>query len=302
MAQNEATKVAILVCGINGAGKSTYINGVIRPALDQQGMEYVYINADDWQKKQFASFQNETDEHAKAAQVWANTERARCIREGQSFVTETVFSHPSKLEVIEEAQSAGLQVHLFHIHVDNADTVLHRINNRIKEGGHSVPADKVLSRYQRILPIIKEAALKADRAYLLDNSIAGDSHRVVMKLEHGKITKLFSEPPQWIQNSYAEQLNEWRSEVYGSMPSNTEYRLHQFAALAQQYSETKDPNLLQESEELRQAIIGDLANLKDSQRYDDVQILIKTDVHKYGLNMALYATNYTQDKHHGPSM
>ena len=169
MAQNEATKVAILVCGINGAGKSTYINGVIRPALDQQGMEYVYINADDWQKKQFASFQNETDEHAKAAQVWANTKRDRCIREGQSFVTETVFSHPSKLEVIEEAQSAGLQVHLFHIHVDNADTVLHRINNRIKEGGHSVPADKVLSRYQRILPIIKEAALKADRAYLLDN-------------------------------------------------------------------------------------------------------------------------------------
>jgi predicted ABC-type ATPase len=46
--------------------------------------------------------------------VWADARRAELLNAGQSFVSETVFSHASKLALIEEAQAQGQPIASWH--------------------------------------------------------------------------------------------------------------------------------------------------------------------------------------------
>ena len=47
-------KLAVVVAGGNGAGKSTFINHQLLPLYKTTGINY--INADDWQKKHFGIY------------------------------------------------------------------------------------------------------------------------------------------------------------------------------------------------------------------------------------------------------
>ncbi len=45
-----------------------------------------------------------------------------------------------------------------------------RVQHRVKTGGHSVPVDKIISRYQRSLDLLFNAVQYSNRAYIFDNS------------------------------------------------------------------------------------------------------------------------------------
>lgn len=201
-------KVAIIVCGSNGAGKSTLIKGTILPQT--QGTDIVYINADDWQKKEFGQFKNDTDDHAKLAQQWANSERERCLSEGISFITETVFSHPSKIDLLKEAKAKGFRIELYHVHVDSAEKALDRIKTRVQMGGHDVDAEKVKARYKRLTAIITEASQYADKTFVIDNSNDQMPHRAVLKLVNGNVDKIYCPPPAWVAVGYEQQIQEFQ--------------------------------------------------------------------------------------------
>jgi predicted ABC-type ATPase len=47
-----------------------------------------------------------------------------------------------------------------------------RVENRVRAGGHDVPADKITARYHRSLGLLLEAIKHTDRAYIFDNSSA----------------------------------------------------------------------------------------------------------------------------------
>ena len=203
-------KLAIIVCGSNGAGKSTFIKGVLLDKFHQANTDILYINADDWQKKEFGRFENDTDDHARQAQQWANSERERCLSEGVSFITETVFSHPSKIDLLKEAKEKGFKVELYHIHVDSADKAIDRIKDRVKSGGHHVNDDKVRARYARLTAIVSEASQYAEHTFVIDNSDSRLSHRFVLKLTQGKLEKIYCPPPAWVVTGYAQQLQEFQ--------------------------------------------------------------------------------------------
>lgn len=203
-------KLAIIVCGSNGAGKSTFIKGVLLDKFHQTNTDILYINADDWQKKEFGRFENDTDDHARQAQQWANSERERCLSEGVSFITETVFSHPSKIDLLKEAKEKGFKVELYHIHVDSADKAIDRIKDRVKSGGHHVNDDKVRARYARLTAIVSEASQYAEHTFVIDNSDSRLSHRFVLKLTQGKLEKIYCPPPAWVVTGYAQQLQEFQ--------------------------------------------------------------------------------------------
>ncbi|VTZ59519.1 conserved hypothetical protein [Sinorhizobium medicae] len=64
---------------------------------------------------------------------------------GKSFATGTVFSHPSKLEIIEEARSRGYIVIVMHVGVESPDLSVARVKGRAGEGGHDVREEKIRS-------------------------------------------------------------------------------------------------------------------------------------------------------------
>ncbi|MFD2191698.1 zeta toxin family protein [Pistricoccus aurantiacus] len=100
-----------LLVGVNGAGKTTFYYHQIKPRA-----KVAFINADEMQKQRWPDETANPQRSYEAASI-AEKQRAKLIKQGKSFATETVFSHPSKLELIRDAQRSGFMVVLYHIHV-----------------------------------------------------------------------------------------------------------------------------------------------------------------------------------------
>ena len=68
------------------------------------------------------------------------------------------------------------------------------------EGGHDVPIQKIISRYEKaIINAIKVASF-ADRSYFYDNSIDNQNAQLLFRTADGKFAKKYVEScPQWTE-------------------------------------------------------------------------------------------------------
>lgn len=173
-----------LVVGPNGAGKTTFYRMILEPAT-----RLPFVNADEIARIRWPGFE---EAHGHEAAQAAEQKRDRLITAGKSFIAETVFSHPSKLELIHRAKAQGYLVTLHVILVPEELTVV-RVGLRVEQGGHSVPEDKIRSRYRRLWGNVKAALKDADDAYVYDNSRAGKPYREVARYRDGAPEY----PPQW---------------------------------------------------------------------------------------------------------
>jgi predicted ABC-type ATPase len=96
--------------------------------------------------------------------------RDNLLAAGQSFAFETVMSHRSKIDFFARAHAEGYRTYLYFIATDSPEVNLGRVRSRVTIGGHDVPEDKVLERYQRCLQLVRDALSHADRAFIFDNS------------------------------------------------------------------------------------------------------------------------------------
>lgn len=96
--------------------------------------------------------------------------RSKFLRNRKSFATESVFSHPSKLEFVKQAKKIGYRIIMFHIALQDPDLSVARVAERVKEGGHDLPEDKIRADYDRNGPLIRLAVLESDIAHIYDNS------------------------------------------------------------------------------------------------------------------------------------
>lgn len=178
------TPVLHLLAGCNGAGKSTLAESVIRPDSRLPFINADLIAAAKWPEAQA--------EHAYDASRIAASMRHQLLESRTSFITETVFSHPSKLQLVEDAHARGYLVELHAVMIP-VDLALLRVSERVRRGGHDVPENKVRERYDRLWPLVARAIVSADRATVYDNSRSLTPLRVVAIFENG--TAL--EAPAW---------------------------------------------------------------------------------------------------------
>jgi len=165
-----------LVVGCNGAGKSTFIELTLAPLLPGS----VVVNADEIAKHRWP---DAPAEHAyEAAEIAAQT-RAKLIDLGESFIAETVFSHPSKLDLLDSAHDSDYTV-LVHAVLIPEELAVHRVRHRVLAGGHDVPEHKIRARYQRLWILVADAAMRADSATFYDNS-AARGPRIVAQISGG---------------------------------------------------------------------------------------------------------------------
>lgn len=176
-----------LLAGPNGAGKSTYVARILQPVTHLPFVNADVIAAERWPHAQI--------EHAYEASRAAADERARLMATGASFLTETVFSHPSKVDLVDDAVARGYLVHL-HVILVPVDVSVRRVAERVGDGGHDVPEQKIRDRYARLWDLVVRARSRADRAEFFDNSLARHPFRRVAEYAHGV---LIGEPdwPRW---------------------------------------------------------------------------------------------------------
>ena len=125
-------------------------------------------------------------EHAYDASQAAAALREELISARRSFIAETVFSHPSKLTLLETAQRAGYLVTL-HVVLLPLDVTIARVAHRVSRGGHEVPERKVRERYARLWPLVAQARELADRTRVYDNSTASTPFRLAAEYAHGEL-------------------------------------------------------------------------------------------------------------------
>lgn len=173
-----------LVVGPNGAGKSTFIAFTLAPLLPGS----LVVNADEIARQRWP--EDPTSHSYDAARVAADT-RAKLIELGRSFIAETVFSHPSKLDLIHAARRAGFTV-VLHALLIPEDLAVERVGHRVRAGGHDVPEAKIRARHRRLWTPVAEALALSDLGTVYDNSrLRGP--RIVARLSGG----LRIGPPEW---------------------------------------------------------------------------------------------------------
>ncbi|MHB8438362.1 MAG: AAA family ATPase [Acidimicrobiales bacterium] len=173
-----------LVVGPNGAGKSTFAQHVLAAQLPG----VLLVNADLIAAERWPE---DPERHAYDAARIARDTRSALIESGRQFIAETVFSHPSKLALIDEAHGARYFVAL-HVLMVPEDEAVVRVARRVVHGGHSVPENKIRERYQRLWGHVAVAAARVESAAFWDNSKL-DGPDLVADLAQGQLLA----PPRW---------------------------------------------------------------------------------------------------------
>ena len=180
-----------LLVGGNGAGKSTFHRLFLEP------LGLPFVNADNLAKL----IEPEAPEtHGLEAALLAEQQRESLLLRGLSFCFETVYSHPSKVDFVARAKALGYEVILVLIHLNNASLNQARIIQRISEGGHHVPADKVISRIPRLLSNVKASLPLCDQVRLVDNSSADHPFLPVATIIAGLEQRHQDPLPPWAQD------------------------------------------------------------------------------------------------------
>ena len=188
----------IVLAGPNGSGKSTLYETRIATSFSAP-----FINADIIQRDELG----ESDVNAayEAARIAAER-RDDFLVQRRSFVTESVFSHPSKLDFIREAKKLDYRVMIFHVCVEDPDLSVARVDERVKEGGHLVPEEKIRQRYDRNGPLIRQAAIESDVAHVYDNSKLNHPPERVLSFARGKPSFVATSVPEWALRIYGTDL------------------------------------------------------------------------------------------------
>jgi predicted ABC-type ATPase len=169
----------IVLAGSNGAGKSTFQ----RRYLKRFG--YPFINADEIAK---ALFGDDAAHHAYEAMHIAESLRRDHLDRGVSFIMETVLSDTegAKLAFFMHARQLGFSLAVIVIRLSDPILSMARVRQRVLEGGHDVPADKLRERFPRTLVNAAKALPMANVGLLLDNSSPETPYQLVEYWRDGK--------------------------------------------------------------------------------------------------------------------
>lgn len=184
--------VLYLFAGPNGSGKSTLQRFLSRRFPAMAALEFV--NADDIAKGLGGT---DSPQRAEQARLAADARRAELLQAKMSFCSETVFSHESKIELVEQARRAGFKVYLLVVCVESPDLAELRVGQRIQRGGHPVPANKIRERFPRALKNLETAMTIADCCLVVDNSAILALPRLLLALESGKLVRESADMPPW---------------------------------------------------------------------------------------------------------
>lgn len=179
-----------ILAGGNGSGKSTFYRLYLKPR------HLTFVNADLIAEELFPE---KTEAASQNAREEAQRRVEQHLQQGDSFCFETVFSHPSKIELIKKAKSLGYTVVLVYIHLRTSELNHARVIQRVNLGGHDVPPAKIRSRIPKTMVNIKKVLSVVDEAHLIDNSSVTNPLVKVATVKQHQVIPSIMPLPDWAQ-------------------------------------------------------------------------------------------------------
>ena len=171
------TPIVLVFAGPNGSGKSTVTKG-----FDIIGE---YINADEIKKQRNCS-------DLEAAQ-FATALREDAVKNKRDFTFETVLSSSRNVELLKNAKAAGYRIEVVFVLTADPQINVSRVAQRVKNGGHDVPKDKIIGRYHKSLDNISVMLKIADIMWVVDNST--EKAELIIYSKDSEIS--INETPYW---------------------------------------------------------------------------------------------------------
>lgn len=192
--------VLLVIAGPNGAGKTTV---TLRLRQDHWSEGVEYLNPDEVARDRFGDW-NSAEAIASAAR-WTTARREQLLEQRLGIALETVFSTQEKLDLLQRAKDRGYFVRMFFVGTHDPRINASRIAGRVMQGGHTVPIEKIVSRFTKAMANLPAAIAVAHRVYLFDNSVDGVEARLCARTEEGRLRKVYAQLPDWVA-SVAEPL------------------------------------------------------------------------------------------------
>lgn len=183
-----------IIAGPNGSGKTTLTERFLG---HDWGRGTLYINPDAIAQNELGGWNDVGS--IRQAMIIANERRAKALENGNSLVFETVFSAPEKLTFLTKAKQAGYFIRLFFVGTSSPEINAARVARRVMEGGHTVPIEKIISRYAKSILNCAQAAGGVDRLYVYDNSIDDAPARLLFRAAEGRLIKQYETNLAWAQ-------------------------------------------------------------------------------------------------------
>jgi predicted ABC-type ATPase len=135
--------------------------------------------------------------HSYEASILTDFLRSELIKSGQKLSFETVMSHPSKIDTLKFSAEKKYKNYLYFISTENVEINKSRVKERVLNGGHFVPENKIEERYFRSLELLKDAIKSTYRTFIFDNSES--KSRLILDIHKAKTVTYQSEKiPKWV--------------------------------------------------------------------------------------------------------
>ena len=135
-------KRIIILAGPNGTGKTTFATEF----LPKEAAVVNFINAD---LIAYGLWPFDPESVAiEAARILLHR-IDECVDRGLSFGVETTLSGNTYLSKIPVWQQKGYHVALYFLRLPSSDLAVERVRRRVQLGGHNIPRDAILRRFDR---------------------------------------------------------------------------------------------------------------------------------------------------------
>lgn len=156
----------IIIGGPNGSGKTT----LTRTLADDKDLPMKALNADDLAKEMLAADPNAENVGLQTA-IATDAALDDHIERKESVLVETVLSSKKYRERVTRAKENGMFVLFIYVTLDRPELNVARVSQRVNEGGHNVPTDKVIERYHKSMnEAISFFAIEADACVFYENT------------------------------------------------------------------------------------------------------------------------------------
>lgn len=166
-------KVYTIIAGVNGVGKSSLI-GILMQINSTLGMIIDTTNTNE-------------DEAVRRIE--------NCLNSGVNFTQETTLSGVRTLKTVQTAREKGYRINLYYVAVSSADESLRRIENRVRKGGHDIPAEDVKRRYASRFSDLLKILPYCDTAQFYDNE---NGFQFVAEYRNGELLPVGDYRPEWL--------------------------------------------------------------------------------------------------------
>jgi len=160
-----------VIAGCNGAGKTTASYTILPEILDCKE----FVNADEIARG-LSPFQPEKA-GIQAGRLML-TRIKTLLESGENFAFETTLSTKTYVNFLKVAKEKGYQITLLFFWLNSVELAISRVKTRVKEGGHNIPENVIIRRYEGGLKNFFELYIPiVDNWMLVNNS--GEPYEII---------------------------------------------------------------------------------------------------------------------------